>query len=183
MSLSYVGCYSHPCRILTASTLSLQDSSVGSCRVFSGAWVATRYSIKVQSSKFSKLLEVVAKRTTNWPFQQQTPTTTTKEPFAISLSIRLCSLFRFWQTLHRLAFFPVFIQQRRPDRVPRFIGAYSSSPHTVPLCLGVSGPGIAELRSVACRVASSVVNDPTILSLSFIGRGVPCAVARIGLLG
>jgi hypothetical protein len=27
-------------------------------------------------------------------------------------------------------------------------------PHTGPLCLGVSGPGIAELRSVACRVAS-----------------------------
>jgi hypothetical protein len=26
--------------------------------------------------------------------------------------------------------------------------------YTVPLCLGVRGPGIAELRSVACRVAS-----------------------------
>jgi hypothetical protein len=46
------------------------------------------------------------------------------------------------------------VQQRRPGRVPRFIGAYSSSPHTVPLCLGVRGPGIAELRSVVSRVAS-----------------------------
>ena len=42
----------------------------------------------------------------------------------------------------------------RAESVPRFIGAYSSSPHTVPLCLGVRGPGIAELRSVASRVAS-----------------------------
>ena len=29
------------------------------------------------------------------------------------------------------------VQQRRPGRVPRFIGAFSSSPHTVLLCLGV----------------------------------------------
>jgi len=29
------------------------------------------------------------------------------------------------------------VQQRRPGRVPRFIGAYSSSPHTVCLCVWV----------------------------------------------
>ena len=47
-------------------------------------------------------------------------------------------------------------QQRRPGRVPRFIGrGVSSSPYTVHLCLalGVRGPGIAELCSVASRVA------------------------------
>ena len=46
------------------------------------------------------------------------------------------------------------VQQRRPGRVPRFIGAYLHRQYTVPLCLGARGPGIAELRSVACRVAS-----------------------------
>ena len=42
------------------------------------------------------------------------------------------------------------VQQRRPGRVPRFIGAYSSSPHTVPLCLGVRGPALR--NCVASRV-------------------------------
>jgi hypothetical protein len=49
------------------------------------------------------------------------------------------------------------VQQRRPGRVPRFIGAYSPSPAhraLLPLCLGVRDPGIAELRSVVSRVAS-----------------------------
>jgi hypothetical protein len=46
------------------------------------------------------------------------------------------------------------VQQRRPGRVPRFTGAYHHRQFTVPLCLGVRGPGIAELCSVANRVAS-----------------------------
>ena len=50
------------------------------------------------------------------------------------------------------------VQQRRPGRVPRFVGAYHHRQFTVPLCLvGVSrvrGPGIAESRSVVSRVTS-----------------------------
>jgi len=46
------------------------------------------------------------------------------------------------------------VQQRRPGRVPRFIGAYSSSPVNRAFVSGCEGPSIAELRSVACRVAS-----------------------------
>jgi hypothetical protein len=46
------------------------------------------------------------------------------------------------------------VQQRRPGRVPRFIGAYSSSPVHRAFVSGCEGPSIAELRSVACRVAS-----------------------------
>ena len=41
------------------------------------------------------------------------------------------------------------VQQRRPGRAPRFIGAYHHRQYTVRpcrLCLGVRGPGIAELR-------------------------------------
>ena len=42
-----------------------------------------------------------------------------------------------------------------PGRVPaRFVGAYHHRQYTVPLCLGVRGPCIAELCSVASRVAS-----------------------------
>jgi len=37
-------------------------------------------------------------------------------------------------------------------RVPRFVGAYYHRQFTVPLCLGVRGPGIAESRSVVSRV-------------------------------
>jgi len=45
----------------------------------------------------------------------------------------------------------------------RFIGAYHHRQYTLPLCLlGVRGPGIAELCSVASRVAS---RNPTILSI------------------
>ena len=57
------------------------------------------------------------------------------------------------------------VQQRRPGRVPRFIGAYHHRQYTVPLCLGVRGPGIAKLRSVACCVGCSVVK-PNYLILS-----------------
>ena len=39
-------------------------------------------------------------------------------------------------------------QQRRPGRVPRFIGAYHHRQYTVPLCLGVRDPGVAVLRSI-----------------------------------
>eukprot|EP00964_Phaeocystis_antarctica_P024395 scaffold13667_cov68-Phaeocystis_antarctica.AAC.9 len=39
-------------------------------------------------------------------------------------------------------------QQRRPGRVPRSLGAYRYRQYTVPLCLGVRDPGIAELRSM-----------------------------------
>jgi len=43
----------------------------------------------------------------------------------------------------------------RAESLGLYIGrGVSSSPHTVPLCLGVRGPGIAELCSVASRVAS-----------------------------
>ena len=38
-------------------------------------------------------------------------------------------------------------RQRRQGRAPRFLRGVSSSPHTVHLCLGVRGPGIAALRS------------------------------------
>eukprot|EP00964_Phaeocystis_antarctica_P003123 scaffold1665_cov67-Phaeocystis_antarctica.AAC.1 len=44
-------------------------------------------------------------------------------------------------------------QQRRPGRVPRFLGAYRYRQYTVPLCLGVRDPGIAELRSIRVPVA------------------------------
>jgi len=52
------------------------------------------------------------------------------------------------------------VQQRRPGRVPRFIGAYSSSLHTVLLCLGAPQPLTGcEGRGPALRncVASRVV--------------------------
>ena len=39
-------------------------------------------------------------------------------------------------------------QQRRPGRVPRFLGANRHRQYTAPLCLGVRDPGIAELRSI-----------------------------------
>jgi len=45
-------------------------------------------------------------------------------------------------------------QQHRLGRVPRFVGAYSSSPVHRAFVSGCEGPSIAELRSVACRVAS-----------------------------
>eukprot|EP00964_Phaeocystis_antarctica_P011937 scaffold6581_cov31-Phaeocystis_antarctica.AAC.1 len=48
-------------------------------------------------------------------------------------------------------------QQRRPGRVPRFLGAYRHRQYTVPLCLGVRDPGIAELRSI--RVVYTVYGD------------------------
>jgi hypothetical protein len=48
--------------------------------------------------------------------------------------------------------------------------------YTVPLCLGVRGPGIAESRSVVSRVASL---NPTILSyLIFVSGCVTCEGAR-----
>jgi hypothetical protein len=46
------------------------------------------------------------------------------------------------------------VQQRRPGRVPRFIGAYSSSPVHRAFVSGCEGPSIAELRSVVSRVTS-----------------------------
>ena len=39
-------------------------------------------------------------------------------------------------------------QQRRPGRVPRFLGANRHRQYTVPLCLGVRDPGVAVLRSI-----------------------------------
>ena len=44
------------------------------------------------------------------------------------------------------------VQQRRPGRVPRFIGAYSSSPVNRTLVSGCEGPSQASRNRVASRV-------------------------------
>ena len=41
--------------------------------------------------------------------------------------------------------------------IPRFLGAYRHRQYTVPLCLGVRDPGIAELRSTRVVLQSRVV--------------------------
>jgi hypothetical protein len=60
-------------------------------------------------------------------------------------------------------------------RVPRFIGACHHGQFTVPLCLGVRGPGIAELRSVASRESCSVVT-PNNLILSILDRQITLGI-------
>ena len=52
----------------------------------------------------------------------------------------------------------------RAESLARFIGAYHHRRLTVPLCLGVRGPGIAELCSVASRVACSVVKPNNLIA-------------------